>query len=542
MKKFFLLLLLLLFCLPAGLLFAETDGFTRTMENVPMSDGTLLATDIYLPAGKKGPFPCVLIRTPYNKSAAHGDGERFAKKGYAVVIQDTRGKYGSQGRFYPFRHERRDGLETAAWIRSREWSNGKIAGWGGSYVGYTQWAIADQLDVIFPLVTSANMFELAYPGGLLSLATIFNWGLVVDSKTVNNIKPEKLSAACSILPLSVADDSTFAQNDFVDDWLAHTRYDGYWAALDHRAATAPPMISIAGWYDIFLEPQINDFIRLGAQRHPASRLIIGPYAHGKILIDTDFDDHARVSRFQQDEMDLMAAVFAGQEPSPVEKPFTLFVMHKNRWVDCATWPPENSRQTAYYFQPDGRLSTDKPEDARAFEYDYDPLDPYRSLGGSFLGNGVGPAIQNPNTSRTDQVVFESAALTEPLTLLGPVSAVVFAASNAPCTDFYVSLQEVQSDGTIINIQEGGAPFYGDDSAPVRAKKLEISLWATGIEIAAGKKLRVVVTSSLFPRYNRNLNSGEPIFSAQTPRVAHQTLFTGADMPSCILLPLFRDER
>ena len=160
------------------------EHFTKSSEKIVMSDGVKLATDIYLPAqGEK--WPCILMRSPYNKNNSKGDGEKFTKMGYAVVIQDTRGKFESEGKFYPFKHDRKDGLATIDWIKSQKWFGGKIAGWGGSYVGYTQWAIADQLDAFVPVVTSANMYDLCYPSGIFSLATAFNWGLAVDSKTVN---------------------------------------------------------------------------------------------------------------------------------------------------------------------------------------------------------------------------------------------------------------------------------------------------------------------------------------------------------------------
>ena len=175
----------------------EESNLAKTTEAVTVEDSIQLATDLYLPNGS-GPFPCILILIPYSKNnfGINGVGaiKQFLKRGWVVVVQDTRGKFESNGIYEPFRHERPDGLATLKWIRSQTWSNGKVAGWGGSYVGYTQWSIADQLDVITPLVTSANMYELVYPEGLYSLATVMNWALPNGSRTLNAVDPEKMKS------------------------------------------------------------------------------------------------------------------------------------------------------------------------------------------------------------------------------------------------------------------------------------------------------------------------------------------------------------
>lgn len=508
---------------------ADAAHFTLQSVKINVDDTTELATDIYLPHGE-GPFPCLLIRTPYNKDGHKGDGEKFTKRGYAVVAQDTRGKFKSNGTFYPFRHERADGLATLEWIRAQSWSNGKIAGWGGSYVGYTQWAIADKLDAMVPVVTTANMYEALYPAGLFSLATAFNWGLVVDSQTSNPIPPEKIVAAYSIVPLSVADDSTYKQNDFLDDWLTHQQYDIYWQAMDFRRLKSCPSYSIAGWWDIFLMSQINDFAR--PERHPSSRLIIGPYAHGKILTDTNYGEHADLYRNEPEILRFLDDQLAGHS-QPADKPYSLFIMQRNEWIECEQWPPTNSTSTPFYFHHDGLLSPDQDPVQKICDYTYDPLNPFLSLGGTFLGVGVGPAVQNPNIERKDQITFESEPLSASLVLLGPIKAMLYVSSDAPATDFFVSLQEILLDGQILNIQEGGATITSS-TAPQR---LDISLWATGYEAAAEHRLRVCITSSLFPRYNRNLNSDETLFAARTPRIVRQYLFVGGEFPSHVLLPI-----
>jgi putative CocE/NonD family hydrolase len=518
----------------------KNKNYSKQEVMIPVEDSIRLATDIFLP-DKGGPFPCILIRSPYNKENSTGFAERFADLGYAVVSQDTRGKFESEGKFYPFKYDRQDGLASIRWIKSQSWSNGKIGGWGGSYVGYTQWAIADHLDAITPVVTSANMYEVFYPSGIYSLATSFNWSLAVDSRTVNIIEPEKIATSYYILPLSVADDSTYQQNDFIDDGLKHPYEDAYWGSMNHRSAVSCPMFSVAGWYDIFLQAQIKDFQDLSTSRHPDSRLVIGPYAHGKTLIETDFGEHADLSLFHDKMFSFLASHLGGEDlldnTNLEDKTYSLFIIHRNEWYGADQWPPANSRPTAYYFTSKGTITAEAVSSNKVSGYTYDPEDPYPSHGGTFLGQCAGMAFQNPNTSRKDQVVFESGPLDKELVLLGPINATIYVSTDAPSTDFFVSLQEVREDGKLINIQEGGKAIYSDEFSDPRVQEIDISLWATGYQINCGHRIRVVISSSLFPRYNRNLNSGEAISAAHKPRKAHQKIYIGKKFPSHIKLPV-----
>jgi len=515
---------------------------------ITVEDSIELGTDLYFPEGA-GPFPCILVRLPYNMNGIGEGGANyirsFLKNGWLTILQDTRGKFESNGEYHPFKHERSDGLATVKWIRSQPWCNGKIAGWGGSYVGYTQWAIADQLDVITPTLTSANMYELVYPGGIYSLATALNWGLSNGSRTYNAVDPEKMKNSYYTLPLSVADDSAVKQIDFMDQWLLHPYEDAYWGAMNHRAAITCPILTIAGWYDIFLMAQIRDFELMKSYRHPESRLVIGPFAHGQITIETDFGEDGALSMFDDDivaftKRHLEDAAGEARQSGP-GKPYSFFIMHRNEWIDCNQWPPQKSKAIPYYLNPDGTISLDHDHPEKVIEYTYDPSDPFPSIGGTYLGVGVGPAHQNPSRERQDQVVFESEALEEPLVLLGPIDASIYASTDAPSTDFFVSLQEVRADGKIINIQEGGKTVYSDGRADPWIKQLDISVWATGYQLEAGHKLRVVISSSLFPRYNRNLNSGEDIFNAQNPRIARQKIYFGDRYPAHITLPVLEIE-
>ena len=536
--------LLLLIALVSTSIFAQQTEKSSLKDHtiyITVDDTIKLATYIYFPEGASADdgnkYSTVLVRTPYNIETGFSQLKDLLRNNFVVVIQDTRGKFSSEGEYYPFKHERSDGITTTDWIRSQLWSNGKIAGWGGSYVGFTQWAIADQIDVLTPIATSANIYDMVYPDGIYSLSLSFSWGFYFIAKTMNNINKEQFEKSFSILPLSIADNKTIKQIDFLDDVLKHPYEDGFWGSINHRNAITAPIYSVAGWYDIFLMGQIRDFEALGNTRHPESRLVIGPYAHGTPAVEMNFGEAGKRANLDDDLIQFVKKQLDGIEKESNAKPYSLYIINRNEWVDCEQWPPKNSTLTPYYLHSSGKITKTPTKDDKFVEYKYDPTDPYPSYGGSIFGTGAGAAYQNENIERKDQIVFESETLEKPLVLLGEIDATVYASTDAASTDFYVQLQEVLPDGKILNIQEGGKTVFYDQSSMPVVKKIDISVWATGYQINSGNKLRVVISSSLFPRYNRNLNSGEEIYSAKSPRVAKQKVYFSEKYPTQILLPI-----
>ena len=509
---------------------------------VSMSDGTKLATDVYLPeTGTK--FPVVLVRTPYDKNGIKDAAEKFLKYNFAVVAQDCRGRLKSGGEFYPFMNERQDGLETLRWLRKQEWCNGKVGGWGGSYVGITQWAISDSLDVLTPNMTGASMYDLLHDQGLFSLQTAFTWGLAISAKEMNDAFMKKIPKAFNILPLSSADDTVSYNVLFIDDWIAHEKYDQYWKTQDFSGMTKAPLLSVAGWYDIFLKQQIADFQKLANSGNPGNRLVIGPWCHGTQGFENKYGGNKKTGN-QGEIIDNFLIKYLADESQKVmtnpfaDKKYSLFIMERNEYFGSDTWPPKESVPTAFYFTKENKISTNPAAEKGELKYVYNPAEPYPSLGGTALGVGVGPASQNKNLERKDQLVFETENLTKPLTILGDISAELYVSSDAKCTDFVVCIQDVFPDGKIINIQEGGAKVSFSGSQP---EKKEISVWATGYEIREGHKLRVVITSSWFPRYNRSLNICEPAYMATKMNPANQTLWVGPEYPSCVVLPVLNEK-
>jgi uncharacterized protein len=544
MKQSFRLIILLLASFIVFIYFDQEasaadkkDKNKATEVKIRMNDGVELATDLYLPKGK-GKFPAVIIRTPYNKSSDAGTAKGFKMFGIAVVVQDVRGKNGSGGEFYPFVNERSDGLQTLRWIREQPWSNGLVAGWGGSYVGTTQWAICDSLDFMTPLLTGASLYDFVYPESLFSFHTAFLWGVINASSTANNIPVEKLKAIPMILPLSVADDSTIKDIPYLDDWLQHERYDDYWKTMNYRGLKTPPLISIAGWYDIFLKAQIEDFQSIEKRGKTENRIIIGPWCHGN---QGEKNDYGGVKKTGKPTKIFMYAknYLKGKDPklaSPLkDTKYNLFIMERNEYIGSDVWPPKETAFIPYYIGPGAYLGTSTYKQKGALEYIYSPSDPFPSIGGTILGVDVGPARQNSNADRKDQLVFEMPVNEKPLTLLGPVSATLWVSSDAECTDFIVGLQDVFPDGKIINIQEGGARVKFTGAQP---QKTEVSVWATGYQLNKGHKLRVFISSSWFPRYNRNLNNCKPAFTGKEMVNASQKVYYSDEMPSSINLPIF----
>jgi len=520
----------------------DRGSYTFETVMVGMVDGVSLSTDIYLPKAG-GKFPAALIRTPYNKAHPLGKtlGESLTAQGLAVVVQDCRGCFASEGGFYAFKNERKDGLDTLKWLRARPWCNRQIGGALGSYNSYTQLAIADEIDVVLDLVSCANMYALIYPGGLYSLETVHNWGFAMDSQKVGGVTPEVVKESYSTLPLGEASTKAYGKkNLFVEDCLKHEKYDAYWKKQDYKNISKATTFSFAGWYDIFLMGQIADFEALPPNAKSRSRLVIGPWAHGQHEIENDFGGLAAVGEFEQLSLKLLVASLKGEDPyglfaDPLkDAQYNFFIMERNEYFSSDVWPPRETYTTDYYLSAQGMLSTLAPTNSGSLEYVYNPADPYPSKGGTVLGTPAGQADQSANTNRTDQLVFDLPIGEGPLTLLGPIDARLFVETDAPGTDFLVLLQDVFPDGKVVNIQEGGAEYIPGEE---KVGCLDFSVWATGYQFNPGHTLRAVVTSSWFPRFNRNLNTGEPAHSAQQMRKASQRLHFGKDYPSAIILPV-----
>jgi putative CocE/NonD family hydrolase len=566
---------------------------------VPMRDGAVLRADVYRPDGARD-CPLLLERTPYDKKARGRPGVlldalRYAEQGY-VVVQDTRGRFASDGEFYPFRDEARDGADTIAWAAGLPYASGRVGLFGASYAGATQWLAASAappaLCAMAPARTAADYHQpWAYQGGVLQLGFLLHWALsslgpdtarrLVAAGGVPTTLPARLGRAIDEFEDLARERPPLAQGSLAEvaaaalpyfhDWMAHPTDDAYWQAYDverQLAGVSTPTLHIGGWYDIFIQGTLRAFSALqgrprAAGGAPTQRLIVGPWAHGP-MNDTvgglhfgvaAGGDAAGVGTMLRQWFD---AWLRGSEAALVgQAPVRLFVMGANVWRDEQEWPLARAVPTRYYLHAGGALSAEAPGHEAPETYFYDPADPAPTRGGATLMAGhavnrnAGPRDQRPLETRPDVLVYTSEPLAEPLEVTGPLTVELYASSSAEDTDWVARLIDVQPDGYAALLAEGILRArYRDGTAepaflePGRVYRFEIDLVATSNVFRAGHRLRVHATSSSFPRFapNPNLRVDNPYLDPTPPQVARQTIYHGAGYPSCIVLPVVAAER
>ena len=564
---------------------------------VKMRDGIVLYADVYRP-DEPGPFPVVLQRTPYDKSAPGSftnlDPLKAACNGYAVVIQDTRGRYASEGRFYCFRDEINDGYDTVEWAAAQDWSTGKVGMYGASYVGATQWLAAlarpPHLTTIVPNVTASNYHEgWTYQGGAFELGFNVSWTLAQLTlanfgaiSSVNDVAPERrqqlieavngMESSFLHLPTEELPHLLDGLADYYYDWLAHPEYDDYWKALcieDNHSRLSVPAYNIGGWYDIFLGGTIRNFLGMGANggtddARRGQKLLIGPWQHSSrgasVVGNHYFGLAADAMAADLDGVHLRWFDYwlKGTDNGVLdEPPVRIFVMGDNVWRDEQEWPLARAQNTNYYFHSggkansvhgDGQLSAQPPGEEPSDVYLYNPADPVPTRGGGLCCNpyfAAGGAFDQQNTeTRPDVLVYTTPPLEQDLEVTGPVTVSLWAATSAADTDFTAKLVDVCEDGCARNLTDGiiRARYRESTSQasmvePGRAYLYTIDLWATSNVFQRGHRIRVEISSSNFPRFDRNTNTGNIIAGDATFKPALQTVLHDAQHPSHITLPV-----
>ena len=513
----------------------------KQTERVAMRDGVHLATDVFLPAGA-GPFPVVLSRTPYGRTKKGQEGGGFTRAGAAVVVQDMRGRFDSEGENLPFIgcgwSEHQDGVDTVAWIRRQPWCNGRVATIGGSAGGITQnllaGAVPEGLKAQYILVAAANLYsDAAYIGGAFRKADVENW-------TVQN----------RFAPLALA------------LMRRHENYDDYWRQFDTSLKFAEmnvPAIHVGGWFDMFAQATIDEFAGRQHSGAPGARgaqkLVMGPWTHsigrmpvGELQFPNAkppeqygsgrwFDHYLRGADNGIEKEPAVAYYVMGDTSAPGAP--------GNEWRHAGDWPVP-ATETAFYFQRDGKLSTSQPAesgDAHA-EFTFDPANPCPTIGGNNLTIERGPMNQNRIEKRGDVVLFTSEPLTEPLEVTGRVQANVFVSSSAVDTDLSVRLCDVYPDGRSYLIAEGMLRLRHRKSfekpeplTPGRLEEVTVDCWSTSIVFNRGHRIRATVTSSNFPRFD--VNPGTGAAWSETGAKVRQTNRIACDRthPSRLVLPV-----
>ena len=571
-------------CLMLAACLCAREPYDVTIEsNVIMKtrDGVALSADIYRPKAA-GKFPVLLERTPYDKHrmtyAGVDFGVQAAARGYVYVIQDCRGRFASEGDWYVFRNESNDGYDAVEWAAALPYSNGKVGLVGMSYVGVTQMLTAitspPHLAGIMPVITGSNYHEnWTYQGGALEQSFDQGWSTYFAADTLDRraTKAVNVAHADQLLPLGdfpvLIPGSPSGLADYYLDWLAHPSYDDYWkqwSIEENYAKITVPGFHVAAWYDLFQDGSIRNYEGIKGQggsdlaRHNQKLLVfVGGHAGLSAKIgDIDFgkdsvpDLRALTLRWYDH---VLRGIDNGIDR---EKPVRIFVMGRNTWREEDGWPLARARETRYYLHSggkantlsgDGTLSNESPATEPADQYVYDPANPVPTHGGPVpvVPQSGGPVDQRPNETRTDVLVYTTPAFSQDTEITGPVTLELYVSSSAVDTDFTGKLIDVWPDGKAENLIDGilrARYRHSMEKAelmnPREKYQLTINLWSTSNVFLKGHKLRVEVSSSNFPRFDRNLNTGEDPETGRQMVKATNMIYHDREHPSALIYPSF----
>lgn len=545
--------------------------------NVPMKtrDGVTLRADIFRP-NRDGKFPVIVERIPYDKRI-ETFGPRAASRGYVFIVQDVRGRFASEGEWYPLRYERDDGYDTVEWAATLSYANGKVGMFGYSYSAATQLAAATaappHLCSIMPGVMGSNVHEQwVYVGGAFSQALNQGWSSALAINTLErrvgrSAQPsawdmKRPLAGYPLLELG----TTAGLADYYYDWLRHPDYDDYWKELSFAERfdrITVPALHFGGWYDYFQQGTIECY--LGIRQHGGSEvarrgqrlvMMVGGHAGpGPKIGEVDFGAPSVVDLWELALRWYDYTLKGIDNGVATEKPVRVFVMGSNRWREADDWPPPGARTVRYYLRSggaantaagDGRLSADAPADERPDRYVYDPANPVPTIGGPAFGDATlkqGPCNQAEVEKRADVLVYSTEPLARDTEFIGSVRLELHVGSNAVDTDFTGKLVDVAPDGIALNLTEGiRRARYRHGSGkpellqPGAIHTLTVDLGSTAYIFKAGHRIRVEVSSSNFPRFDRNLNTGTDLASGATEyRKADNSVYHDAAHPSALLL-------
>jgi len=530
-----------------------------------MRDGTLLAADVYRPVSKEK-FPVLLQRTPYDRKGGRSAGRLLASHGYIVVIQDVRGRYDSEGEWYPFKHESADGYDTVEWAARLPGSDGRVGMFGGSYVGATQMLAAiakpPHLEAIFPYVTASEYYDgWTYQGGVLMQWFTQSWTAGLARDTVRRMVSARLRDWLGYNPrefavLRVPKGPELAPYYF--DWVENFTDNDYWKPWkisDHYSELDIKALHAGGWHDIFLKGTLKNYIGMRqsaktAEAREGQRLLIGPWAHASTSPEGKIGGYVFGKQAVLDMngaiLEWYGFVFKGRKNDYAKKPpVKIFVMGDNVWRYENEFPLERQKLTRYYLHSsgkahtingDGQLSLSKPSGEPPDQFRYTPRDPVPTIGGRLCcGNSLfppGPFDQSPNEFRPDVLVYSTPPLERDTEVTGFIKVELYAATTAHDTHFTAMLVDVSptgyarllTDGIIRAGLRNGLSRY-EEIEPGKIYRYEIDLWATSNVFKKGHRIRLYISSSNYPRF------------ARAPEAATQTIYHDAEHPSALVLPV-----
>jgi hypothetical protein len=554
----------------------DLAGVTRRVVGVPVRDGAYLAADLYLAPGE-GPRAALLMRTPYGRRGAQtiafAHPAWYARSGFAVLIQDSRGSGDSEGDLEPFMHEAADGSDTIEWVAAQDWCTGAVGTYGFSYPGISQLLAGTQappsLRAMAPAMTAPSGFEgWTYRNGALQLAFILTWALTLakgsalragdlDAVEVIEAAEGRSRELLSRLPVGAAlPEEVWRYAPYLRDWLDRGDYDSYWqrgSAIEGLESIAVPCLHIAGWYDIFLEGTIESFRALRDRGAAEQRLVIGPWQHmpwGRLVGECDFDSDAGSGVIDDLQLRFFDRWLRDGDEGEAGLTVQAFVMGENSWREYSDWPPAAATRTLHLrsggransFGGDGELAAAPREGDPPDIYITDPANPIESVGGRSCCDArvapMGPADQRSQERRHDLLVYDSEALDEPTLLVGTPRAILFLGTDAASIDVVVRLVRVFADGTAIPISDGVVRISGGAGAGA-VQEAAVRLAPTATRFAVGEVIRLEIAGSSFPAYDRNPHTGARSTAAGRLelRVATQALYHDARNPSRLELPI-----
>jgi uncharacterized protein len=549
-------------------------------QHVKMRDGVALAGNIYRPAAD-GKYPVLVVRTPYDKNGEGDTCRDAAEHGYVCITQDVRGRYSSEGDWYPFKNEANDGYDTVEWAAALPYSNGQVGMFGESYVGATQWLAAisrpPHLVAIQPSLTASDYHDgWIYQGGAFELWFDQSWTSILAAETLRSRALKNIPATKWLeqLPesgfpiLQLEHPSALAPYYF--DWLAHPEYDGYWKPLsieEHYPELPVAARHVAGWYDVFLRGVLRNY--MGMRAHAATQwardhqeLIIGPWVH-----DADMNgkagslDFGKTAAFDRDQTILSwyDRIFNKTETASAKR-VKIFVMGINQWREEEDWPLTRAVYTRYYLSSsshanssagDGSLSTSSPANGAASDrFTSDPANPVPTRGGNLCCSHdqvqlpSGAFDQSEIEKRNDVLVYTTGAFEKDFEVTGPLTAEIYVGSSAVDTDITAKLVDVWPNGFAQNLADNIQRLRYRDSAgkpallePGKIYKVAIEIGATSNVFRTGHRLRLEISSSNFPHFDRNLNTAESPEHGSKFVKAENRIYHDAEHPSAIILPV-----
>jgi len=548
-------------------------GLKRQTIQIHMRDGVDLATDIYKPDLVDGKIPVILIRTNLNKNSIGYLSYYFMKSGYALAVQDVRGRFASGGIWDPYFYEAEDGYDTIEWLARQDWCNGKIGMLGGSYSAIVQFLAAKlhppHLVTIIPHNLPADPFKNApFENGIFLLAPEMWWINLTESDLKDYNNPDALRASHKVkddpalysLPVSSIDSMiTGRRISYFRNWLSHNKNDEYWQARSYENALSGlnlPVLLLSGWYDTHSIGAQTAWDILSGLSDRKVKLIIGPWNHANAVPRYPSTRNTG----PEANMDVIALFvnwfdywLKGMDNGIMKEPAAkLYIMNGAKWLDTDDYPDKETKYTPLYFhcsnganssRGDGKLLLNMPDTGKDHdEYSYDPGDPTPAF---IYRNHRGRATADSITSlRNDMLVFTSPVLDTALTVLGSPQAVLYASTDCIDTDWFVYLYAMNEKNEYMPVTHGCIRARYRNSLekpefPVENQIYEyrISLWPTGLKLEKGWKIRVEISSADFPQYSRNLNNGNNNETGTSYKIARQRIYHSVKYPSAVIIPV-----